>query len=265
MVSYHTGWYLPIDAMPISYLSSLMAAQRSARANLHLGASLAFIAGALNAGGLLAVGEYTSHMTGMLSGAADRVALGDWALVATAAATIAAFLAGAASTAVLVNFARRRGARHPYAPTLLVEATLLLGFGLAGARMAGDSVATAPAIAVLLCYAMGLQNALVSKISQAEIRTTHVTGLITDIGIELGKLAYWNGAADDGADAPRAPVRANLPRLRMHLLLVGAFFAGGVSGALGFRHGGFGATIPLALALVALAVAPYLGSATRPR
>jgi uncharacterized membrane protein YoaK (UPF0700 family) len=284
--------------MPLTYLASLMAAQRSARANLHLGVSLAFIAGALNAGGLLAVGEYTSHMTGMLSGAADRVALGDWALAATAAATIVAFLAGAATTAVLVNFARRRGARYPYAPTLLVEAVLLLGFGVAGARMEGDSLATAPAIAVLLCYAMGLQNALVSKISNAEIRTTHVTGLITDIGIELGKLVYWNGVVGaarhgrlavggetDGAheaDAEAAaahgeigengdtgaallPVRANRARLRMHLQLVGAFFAGGVSGALGFRHGGFGATIPLALALVALAVAPYLNGARHSR
>ena len=243
--------------MPIAYLSSLLAAQRSARANLHLGVSLAFIAGALNAGGLLAIGLYTSHMTGMVSGAADHLALGDWALAATAAATIAAFTAGAATTALMVNFARRRGARHPYAPTLLVEAVLLLGFGLAGARMEGDSVATAPAIAVLLCYAMGLQNALVSKISNAEIRTTHVTGLVTDIGIELGKLLYWNGA---GA-AP--PVRADRVRLRLHLQLVGAFFGGGIGGALGFRHGGFGATVPLALALVALALAPYIGAGAR--
>lgn len=288
--------------MPIVYLASLMAAQRSARANLHLGVSLAFIAGALNAGGLLAVGQYTSHMTGMVSGAADHIALGDWALAATAGATIFAFTAGAATTALMVNFARRRGARHPYAPTLLVEAVLLLVFGLAGARMEGDSVATAPAIAVLLCYAMGLQNALVSKISNAEIRTTHVTGLVTDIGIELGKLAYWNGAARraradvraEGAAAGAAagadlavadlavadlagtelagadlgagvapPVRANLPRLRLHSMLVGAFFCGGISGALGFRHGGFGATIPLALALVALALAPYIGAAAR--
>lgn len=290
--------------MPIVYLASLMAAQRSARANLHLGVSLAFIAGALNAGGLLAVGQYTSHMTGMVSGAADHIALGDWALAATAGATIFAFTAGAATTALMVNFARRRGARHPYAPTLLVEAVLLLVFGLAGARMEGDSVATAPAIAVLLCYAMGLQNALVSKISNAEIRTTHVTGLVTDIGIELGKLVYWNGAARraragadvraEGAAAGAAaatdlavadlaaadlagtdlagadlgggvapPVRANLPRLRLHSMLVGAFFGGGISGALGFRHGGFGATIPLALALVALALAPYIGAAAR--
>jgi len=39
---------------------------------------------------------------------------------------------------------------------------------------------------VLLCFIMGLQNAVITKISHAEIRTTHVTGLVTDVGIELG-------------------------------------------------------------------------------
>ncbi len=38
----------------------------------------------------------------------------------------------------------------------------------------------------------GLQNAIITKISRAEIRTTHVTGLTTDIGIEIGKALYWN-------------------------------------------------------------------------
>ena len=36
----------------------------------------------------------------------------------------------------------------------------------------------------------GLQNALITKLSRAEIRTTHITGIVTDIGIELGKLLY---------------------------------------------------------------------------
>ena len=35
---------------------------------------------------------------------------------------------------------------------------------------------------------MGLQNAIMTKISKAEIRTTHMTGVVTDIGIELGRL-----------------------------------------------------------------------------
>ena len=49
-----------------------------------------------------------------------------------------------------------------------------------------------PSAVLLLCFIMGLQNAIVTKISNAEIRTTHMTGMATDIGIELGRLVYWN-------------------------------------------------------------------------
>lgn len=47
-----------------------------------------------------------------------------------------------------------------------------------------------PLTVALLCFVMGLQNAMITKISKAEIRTTHVTGLVTDIGIEIGKSLY---------------------------------------------------------------------------
>ena len=49
---------------------------------------------------------------------------------------------------------------------------------------------------VLLCFSMGLRNAVITKLSRAEIRTTHITGIVTDIGIEIGKLF----AADYSAD-----------------------------------------------------------------
>ena len=99
---------------------------------------------------------------------------------------------------------------------------------------------------------MGLQNAVITKISRAEIRTTHVTGLVTDIGIELGKLLYVNRTG------PLAPVRANRERLRIHLLLVGSFLAGGVAGALGFKAAGFVTAVPLALAGGLVTVKPVL-------
>ncbi|RJF96748.1 DUF1275 domain-containing protein [Noviherbaspirillum cavernae] len=61
--------------MPITYLSGLAATERTTRANFHLGVSLSFVAGALNAGGFLAIGQYTSHMTGIVSSAADHLVL----------------------------------------------------------------------------------------------------------------------------------------------------------------------------------------------
>lgn len=238
--------------MPINYLASLTAPERSTRANLHLGASLAFVAGALNAGGFLAIGQYTSHMTGMVSSIADNLILGNLALVITALLSIFSFVLGAASTAFMVNYARRNSDRNAFAPPLLVEAGLLLLFGIMGASLQMREFVNLSLTAVLLCYAMGLQNALITKISNAEIRTTHVTGLITDLGIEIGKLFYWNHQAGNGENFH---VRANRIKLRVHLSLVVAFFVGGLAGAFGFKYVGFASTIPLAIGLVVLSSA----------
>ena len=92
------------------------------------------------------------------------------------------------------------------------------------------------------------------KLSRAEIRTTHVTGIVTDIGIELGKLFYWNRHKDDLGPA----VMADRDRLRLLSSLAGSFFIGGLAGALGFKHVGYLSTVPLALMLVALALVPAL-------
>lgn len=235
--------------MPLHYARSLLAQARSARANRHLGVALAFVAGAINAGGFLAVHQYTSHLTGAISSAADNLALGAWDLALDAFGAVLSFLLGAACTALAVNYGRRRGLASEYALPLLLEAMLLLAFGVLGG----------PATVMLLCFMMGLQNALITKISQAEIRTTHMTGIVTDIGIELGRMLYWN------RDPARPKVVANRARLRLLLSLLLGFFTGGLAGALGFKHAGYLATLPLACMLCALAIVPALDDLRRAR
>ncbi|HTH16279.1 MAG TPA: YoaK family protein, partial [Magnetospirillum sp.] len=94
-----------------------------------------------------------------------------------------------------------------------------------------------------------------TKISNAEIRTTHMTGIVTDIGIELGKMVYLNSQE---ASAHYQPVRANWRRLGLLVSLLSAFFVGGVAGALGFKYVGYASTLPLAGLLVVLAVVPLV-------
>lgn len=225
---------------------------RTAATNRRLGAALAFVAGATNAGGFLAVGRYTSHMTGIVSSMADDLALGQVGLAAGGFAALLAFLVGAITTTIAINWARRRRLRSLYALPLLLEASLLLVFGLIGGTLTQRTAVLVPATVVLLCFLMGLQNAVITKVSRAEIRTTHVTGLVTDMGIELGKLLYLNRLP------VAAPVLANRSRLRVHVLLLACFFVGGVSGAFGFKRFGYGATLPLALLLGLLAARPLL-------
>ncbi|MES2347083.1 MAG: YoaK family protein [Pseudomonadota bacterium] len=237
--------------MPMHYLRALTSPQRTDISNRRLGRSLAFVAGAVNAGGFFAVGQYTSHMSGIVSALADNAALGEVALVAAGFASLLAFLFGAATSAILINWGRRRGAHSQYALPLIVEAALLLCFGLMGAKLGASGQISA--IVALLCFVMGLQNAIVTKVSRAEIRTTHVTGLVTDIGIELGKLFYWNGPARaGGADK----VMADRGKLRLLSSLLAMFLAGGLAGAFGFKYIGYIVTVPLAVALLTLAIIP---------
>lgn len=227
------------------------ALQRTPQADLKLGTVLAFVAGAANAGGFLAVGQYTSHMTGMLSALADNLVLGQFVLVGAGLVSVLAFMLGAMSTAWIVNWGMRLRLRSAYGLPLLLEAVLLLVFGLFGAVMSLWHTVFLPVTVVLLCYIMGLQNAVITKISQARIRTTHVTGLVTDLGIELGKLLYVNRHPD------MQPVRADRERLRVHAQLVLSFLIGSIAGALGFKHLGYISTLPLALALL-LVLRPLL-------
>jgi uncharacterized membrane protein YoaK (UPF0700 family) len=241
--------------MPINYLRGFTAPERTDAANRRLGRSLAFVAGAANAGGFLAVGQYTSHMSGVVSSLADNLALGDGALVVAGLSSLASFVVGAAISAVLINWGRRHRLRSVYATPLAIEAGLLLCFGLVGSNLEHQRLLFLPVTVCLLCFVMGLQNAMITKISRAEIRTTHMTGLVTDIGIELGKLFYWNGRR---AEADEGAVRADRQKLALLSSLLASFLAGGLAGAAGFKHLGFVSTLPLAAVLLTLAVVPLI-------
>ena len=242
--------------MPINYLRGFTTPERTEATNRRLGRSLAFVAGAANAGGFLAVGQYTSHMSGIVSSLADNLALGELGLVVAGFSALLSFLVGAATSVILINWGRRRRLRSLYATPLAIEAVLLLCFGLLGSQLEQHRLLFLPATVCLLCFVMGLQNAMITKISRAEIRTTHVTGLVTDIGIELGKLFYWNGNARTTAEL--GVVRADRQRLALLGSLLLAFLAGGLAGAAGFKHLGYISTLPLAIVLLVLAAVPLL-------
>ena len=231
---------------PIRGFTSL---KRTPQADLKLGTVLAFVAGATNAGGFLAVGQYTSHMTGMVSAMADNLVLGQFVLAGAALAAVLAFLIGAMSTAWLVNWGMRLQLRSAYGLPLLIEAVLLLVFGIFGAAMSLWHTVFLPVTVVLLCYIMGLQNAVITKISQARIRTTHLTGMVTDMGIELGKFAYLGIARL----LSHPPVPVDGRKLAILLPIIFMFFFGGLVGALGFKHLGHAFALPIAALLLAVA------------
>lgn len=235
-------------------LRHLTGLHRTRATNRVLGLLLAFIAGAVNAGGFLVLARYTSHMTGFTSQVADSLVTGDMQVLLGALGAILAFLAGAATAAIQINWGRQYRLRHLYALPLLLEAALMLPFGLMGALTLSWSTPFAvPLTVLLLSFIMGVQNAVASKVSGGKIRTTHMTGNFTDLGIELGKALYWNRFR---TEATR--VRPNLDRVRLFGGLIAAFVLGGVAGAAGFKYVGFVCVLPLAALLLWLSLPAYL-------
>lgn len=193
-------------------------------------------------------------MSGIVAAMADNLSVGSLRLVINGLGAVLSFLLGAFLTTLFVRWARMRKMESEYALPLLVEAALLLLFGLTGEVFGGGSVL---GTVMLLCFTMGLQNAIITKISQSVIRTTHVTGMVTDIGIALGRI--FSASSRENGET----LQGELATLRLLTSLVGLFFVGGVTGALGFKHVGFLFTLPLSAILLILAAMPVLDDIRR--
>lgn len=192
--------------------------------NRRLGSSLALIAGAINVAGFMEFGYYCANMTGNASAFALNLQQGQPEQALRALELGCSFVIGATVCTFLVNMGRRRHWRAVYAVSIVLEAALLAALGGANALNLFGPVSFLPALT--LCFLMGLQNATVTRISGSVVRTTHITGMLTDLGIEIA----------DWFDARRHHVRGKQlflirQRLRLHLQIVVCFVGGGVVGA----------------------------------
>lgn len=237
---------------PLVWSRVLVGHRRSQGSDMRLAMLLAAVAGAANAGGFFALGQYTSHMTGYLSQLADHLVLGNFWIAFVAVTAIGAFVTGAAFSTILINWARSRNVRQQYALPIAVQGGFLLCFASGGIFVSDPGRLFALAC---LCFIMGMQNATITKISNARIRTTHATGMVTDIGIELGRAAF-------GLTPPGRGLCADRAKLKILAGLVLSFLAGGLTGALGYGYAGFLFSLPLGLILLALAL-PSLGRRSR--
>ncbi len=219
---------------------------RSSGTDRRLAVSLAAIAGALNAAGFYDVGLYSSNMSGNVSALADHLVLGSLTVAAVYLAVVAAFIAGAGASTVLTNAGRRRSIRGIYAASILAEAALLAVLGCAELWL--PTVRQGLVGAAGLAFVLGLQNATVTRVSAARVRTTHVTGMATDLGMELANLLdpTFRG---DGVDA-----RANRDGLALHGLTILAFLVGGMVGVVAWRTVGPLLLLGSAALLVVLAL-----------
>lgn len=151
--------------------------------NLRLGSLTAFAAGMVNVTSVVAFFAFTSNVTGHYAILAQEIAKGNWYQAIVVFSWIALFFLGNfTSNFLLINTnLRTRYLTHALPVILEICCLLFVGFYL-GAYYHGSLKETELLVAIML-FAMGLQNGLVASISNSAVKTTHLTGLTTDLGL----------------------------------------------------------------------------------
>lgn len=224
--------------------------------NFKLGCFMSAIAGAINAGGFLAIGQYTSHVTGHLSRMADNIVLGDWHVAVTALGMMSSFLAGSIISSMFVIYYKHMKLRSCYAVPVFFEIIWLLVFGYLGdlSRLHQDA-SLIYEITFLLCFIMGIHNSIISKISNAEIKTTHMTGIVTDIGIELAQRLMFKTFPQDVSNSVKNRIKN---KLKIHATIFLYFVAGSIAGAFSFKYLGYITVLILSAMMISLTIKPII-------
>ena len=174
------------------------------------GGALAFVAGMVNAAGYLGFRhESLTNLTGTTSLLGVSLGLGEHAEALHWGLSIAAFVAGAVLSGLIVEQRTLRLGRR-YGVALVLESLLLFAAVplLVETRALGLYAAS---------MAIGLQNGMVSTYSGMVFRTSHVTGIFTDLGIYIGQALRG--------------LTVDTLRVRVCVLVAGNFLCGGVAGS----------------------------------
>jgi uncharacterized membrane protein YoaK (UPF0700 family) len=182
-----------------------------------LAITLALVAGYTNILTVITCGTVTSHVSGTASNLGLQVVERSWGLVGFSVYLLATFLFGAMVSGLCTEIGRRRAWESIYVLPIAVEAALLAAFAIGlefvdhGARQEGITLFWLTGVASM---AMGLQNATITRISSGVVRTTHVTGVLTDLGLESMQFLLW--VMDRRKDSPPNPPRALFRSVRVH-------------------------------------------------
>jgi uncharacterized membrane protein YoaK (UPF0700 family) len=194
--------------------------------NLRLAALLSLVAGIVNITGVLALKTLTTNVTGHFAYFAEEIMRKDYAIAITFLVFTLCFLMGSftANTIVEIVLLKRPRLAHvvPIALEIVILTVVALLFGTSTIYDIHGKME-----AFLLLFAMGIQNSLVTKVSQSTVRTTHLTGLFTDLGIELSQLLFYKKPEQ------QTKLKTNI---YLRLSIISFFFIGCVLGGFAYAY-----------------------------
>lgn len=213
-------------------------ATRTLSHNLRIASLLSFVAGIVNVAGFLSVQRLTTNVTGHFAFLIDEVFKLNALQAVVFFLYILFFFLGSFCSSLMVEIISRRSERFVYIVPVIIEILILSIIPFLGPHF----VAHYPdEIAYALLFAMGLQNSLVTSISDAMVRTTHLTGLFTDLGIELSRLLFYKKPEDQ---------RRLKAAIRLRLTIILFFFIGGICGGVFYARMGLMVLLIASAALV---------------
>ncbi|WP_069661066.1 YoaK family protein [Arcticibacter eurypsychrophilus] len=198
--------------------------RRTHKNNIRLALLLCMSAGVVNVTGFIAFGILTTNVTGHVAVFADQLSNGNFSSARMVGLWMLTFLAGAFFSSLWLRLTTNNK-RFAFTVPIIVEIIILLLVGYFGYGF-DYSIVSTEIFGGSLLFAMGLQNALVSEISGSVVRTTHLTGMFTDLGIALAKSIY-------GDVKTKAALR---PKIMLYLVIIFFFFFGGIAGGLLFKR-----------------------------
>lgn len=238
----------------------LIAQAHSFTQQARLAITLAWVAGYTNIVALIACGTVTSHVTGNASNLGRHLVEGSWPAAVFMLFVLAMFFAGACVSAILTESGWRRGSESIYVLPSLAQAILLAAFAVGLELREPNQQPSMLAVwwlTGLASMAMGLQNATITRISSGVVRTTHLTGVLTDLGSETVQFFYW--LSDRRRSSPPLSPVALLHSARTHptarrlaLLasIIASFMLGAALGTLAIDHFPKWAMVPPVLFLL---------------
>lgn len=215
--------------------------RRTLKHNVQIASVLSFVAGTVNAAGFLAIKQLTTNVTGHFALFINDLADFQFWKGTIYFLYIFSFLFGSFTSSFFIETFRKSKKLNVFVIPTVIEAFVLIFIALISDF---SVVSNANVIACFLLFAMGIQNSFVTKISDAIVRTTHLTGLFTDLGIDLSHLFFPKMYPN------RQHIKANI-QLRIYIICF--FFFGGLVGGFIYSRMGFGLNTLIVSAFILLA------------
>ena len=209
---------------------------RTLKHNLRIASLLSFVAGIVNVGGFLAVKRLTTNVTGHFAFFVDEILKLNFWEGFIFFLYIFFFFLGSFVSNLLVEIISKKSDRLIYIIPTIIESIILSLLAVFGQFLISKNP---DLLACSLLFAMGLQNSLVTTISNATVRTTHLTGLFTDLGIEISQLFFYK--QKNQKDKLHSSIK-------LRLTIISFFFMGGLLGGI------FYSTLKLYVLVIAAAV-----------